>query len=292
MIWAGQSEIGRARAGGGAAVQPMRGSEIMGFVKANGIVLHHALEGDETAPVLVFSNSLGTDFRIWDQVVVRLGDGFRLIRYDSRGHGLSESPAGPYAIEDNVADLVALLDHVGVSSAVVAGLSVGGMIAQGLSAARPELVQGLVLCDTAHRIGPLEMWNDRMAAIRQDGIEALADPILERWFSKAFRRERPAELAGWRAMLTRTPVEGYLGTCAAIRDGDLSDAARAITVPCLCVVGSEDGATPPALVRSLADLIPGARFEVVQGVGHLPCIEVPDLLAELIINFVRQGELV
>jgi 3-oxoadipate enol-lactonase len=270
----------------------MKGGEAMAFVNANGIVLHHALDGDQAAPALVFSNSLGTDFRIWDQVAARLGDRFRLIRYDSRGHGLSACPPEPYAIEDNVADLAALLDHLGVSSAVVVGLSVGGMIAQGLSAARPELVKGLVLCDTAHRIGPPEMWNDRIAAIRQGGIEALAEPILERWFSGNFRRERPAELAGWRAMLTRTPVEGYLGTCAAIRDGDLSAAARAISVPCLCVVGSEDGATPPDLVRSLASLIPGARFELVQGVGHLPCIEVPDLLADRISDFLRQADLV
>ena len=263
----------------------------MGFVNANGIVLHHALDGDEAAPALVFSNSLGTDFRIWDRVAARLGDRVRLIRYDSRGHGLSQCPCGPYAIEDNVADLAALLDHLDVSGAVVVGLSVGGMIAQGLSAARPELVQGLVLCDTAHRIGPPQMWNERMAAIRQGGIEALAKPILERWFSQTFRRARPEELAGWRAMLTRTPLEGYLGTCAAIRDGDLSAAARAISVPCLCAVGSEDGATPPDLVRSLASLIPGARFELVQGVGHLPCIEAPDLLAHMIIDFMAEANL-
>lgn len=263
----------------------------MGFVKANGIVLHHALDGNPAAPTLVFSNSLGTDFRIWDRVAARLGDRVRLIRYDSRGHGLSQCPPGPYAIGENVADLAALLDHLDVSGAVVVGLSVGGMIAQGLSAARPELVQGLVLCDTAHRIGPPEMWNERMAAIRQGGIEALAEPILERWFSQTFRRERPEELAGWRAMLTRTPLEGYLGTCAAIRDGDLSAAARAISVPCLCAVGSEDGATPPDLVRSLAGLITGARFQLVHGVGHLPCIEAPDLLAQMIIDFMAEANL-
>jgi 3-oxoadipate enol-lactonase len=264
----------------------------LGFTRANGIVLHHGLDGTGAAPALVFSNSLGTDYRIWDRVAARLGDRFRLIRYDSRGHGLSGCPPGPYTIEDNVADLAALLDHLDVSGAVVVGLSVGGMIAQGLSAARPELVKGLVLCDTAHRIGPPELWNERMAAVRTDGIEALAEPILERWFSATFRAEQPEALAGWRAMLTRTPVEGYLGTCAAIRDGDLGAAARAISVPCLCVVGSEDGATPPALVRSLADLIPGARFEVVQGVGHLPCIEVPDQLADMMIDFMTQAGLV
>jgi 3-oxoadipate enol-lactonase len=261
----------------------------MDFAKANGVVLHHAVEGPPEAPALVFSNSVGTDFRVWDGVAARLRERVRLVRYDKRGHGLSECPRAPYTIEDHVADLAALLDHLDVGGAVVVGLSVGGMIAQGLSAARPELVKGLVLCDTAHRIGPREMWDQRIAAIRDGGIEALAEPILERWFSQDFRDQRPTELAGWRAMLTRTPVEGYLGTCAALRDGDLSQAARAISVPTLCLVGSADGATPPDLVRSLADLIPGARFELIQGPGHLPCVEAPDRMADLLIAFLEEA---
>ncbi len=259
----------------------------MRFATVNGIVMHHAVDGPADAPALVFSNSLGTDFRIWDRICELIGPRCRMVRYDKRGHGLTDATAGPYVIEDHVSDLAALLDHLGVTQAIVCGLSVGGMIAQGL-AARPGLVRGLVLCDTGHKIGPPEMWDARIEAIREGGISALAEPILERWFSPAFHAERADELAGWRNMLVRTPVEGYLGTAAGIRDADLTEQARAITVPTLCVCGSEDGATTPELVRSLAELIPGARFELIDGAGHLPCVESPDVLAGLITRFFEE----
>lgn len=271
----------------------------MRVAKVNGVHIHFAESGEgpadkggEGTPTLVFSNSLGTDFRVWDRVAARLAGRFRLIFYDKRGHGLSEAPAGPYQIADHVGDLAGLLDELGVRGAVICGLSVGGMIAQGLAAARPDLVRALVLCDTAHRIGPPASWAQRIDAIRAGGIDALAEPILERWFSAAFRAARPAEVAGWRAMLTRTPVEGYLGTCAAIRDADLTEQAKAIAVPTLCLCGAEDGATPPALVRSLAELIAGARFTEIEGAGHLPCVEAPERVVAAMTDFLKEAALV
>ncbi len=264
----------------------------MRFAQINGAVLHHSITGADSKPALVFANSLGTDFRIWGGVVEAVARDFRVVRYDKRGHGLSEAPPAPYPLSDHVADLAGLLDLLEIRGALLVGLSVGGMIAQALAAARPDLARALVLCDTAHRIGPPDMWDQRIAAIRAGGIEALAEPILERWFSARFRAERPAELAGWRNMLIRTPVEGYVGTCATIRDADLTDAAKTLRVPALCVVGTEDGATPPALVRSLADLIPNSRFTTIDGVGHLPCVEAPDGLAHLIDDFAREAGLV
>lgn len=260
----------------------------MDFRALNGVVLHVEDLGQADGPALVFSNSLGTDLRIWDDVVGQLADRFRIIRYDKRGHGLSETGETPYGIADHVADLAALLDDLAIEGAIVCGLSVGGLVAQGLTASRPELVAGLILCDTAHRIGTAEQWNGRMAAIEKGGIASIADAILERWFSKDLRENNPAALAGWRAMLTRTPEAGYLGTCAAIRDADFTEAARRIAVPTLCVVGAEDGATPPALVRELAGLVPGARCEVIEGAGHLPCIERPLAVARLIEDFARE----
>ncbi|MGI9493408.1 MAG: alpha/beta fold hydrolase, partial [Geminicoccaceae bacterium] len=193
----------------------------------------------------------------------------------------------PYSIEDHRADLTELLDGLGVRQAIVVGLSVGGMIGQSLAGARPDLVKGLVLADTAHKIGPPEIWETRIEAIGKGGIVALADAILERWFSADFRRNRSEELEVWRAMLCRTPVEGYLGTCHAIRDADLTDVAKALTLPVVCVVGSEDGATTPALVKSTADLI-GADFIEIAGAGHLPCIEAPDDVAGVITKFLRE----
>lgn len=253
------------------------------FARVNDIVLHYGIDGPEDAPVIVFSNSLGTDFRTWQSVAQRLDGRYRLICYDNRGHGLSEAPPPPYRLRDLSADLEALLEHLGVSGAMIVGLSVGGMIAQDLAARRPDLVQRLVLCDTAHKIGTMEMWNERIEAIGNGGIEPAADGILERWFSSRFRAGQTEALAGWRAMLTRTPVDGYIGTCAALRDADLTASSKTITQPTLCVGGSEDLATPPELVRSLADLIPRATFEEIEGVSHLPCIEAPDRLADLIV---------
>lgn len=261
----------------------------MTFARINDVVLHYEDRGGDGLPALVFSNSLGTDFRIWDAVVGELGENHRVIRYDKRGHGLSEATPAPYAMTDHVNDLAALLDHLGVSKAAIVGLSVGGMIAQGLAALRPDLVSALVLCDTAHKIGTAELWNERIDGVSTNGFSQLAGAIMERWFTPAYRSPDNAEFTGYLAMLTRTTVDGYVGTCAAIRDCDLTESTRAISVPALCLVGDQDGSTPPDLVRSLADLIGGAQFAVVKDAGHLPCIEQPRETAKLIDQFLNNA---
>ena len=259
----------------------------MAFVRVNGVVLHHEIRGKSDGRVLVFSNSLGTDFRIWDKVVETLGTDYRIILYDKRGHGLSEATPAPYAMTDHVGDLAALLDHLGVEDAAVVGLSVGGLIAQGLAATRPDLVSALVLCDTAHKIGTEEMWNARIDTVSTKGIAAMSDAILERWFTPAYRSTDNADFVGYTAMLTRTTVDGYAGTCAALRDADLTESTRALKLPVLCIVGDQDGSTPPDLVRSTADLIDGARFEIIAGAGHIPCVEKPAETARLIGDFLQ-----
>ncbi len=150
----------------------------MSFAAINGIVLHYEDAGSTALPTIAFSNSLGTDFRIWDGVVRILKPEFRLIRYDKRGHGLSEAPAAPYAMADHIADLGALLDHIGVEDSLLVGISVGGMIAQGVAAERPELAHALVLCGTAQRIGTAALWDERIAAVESGGIASIADGIL------------------------------------------------------------------------------------------------------------------
>jgi len=261
----------------------------MAFARVNGVVLHHEVRGPETAPVLVFSNSLGTDFRIWDEVIARLGDGYRVVLYDKRGHGLSEATPAPYRLDDHVGDLSALLDHLGVTRAAVVGLSVGGMIAQGLAAKRPGLVSKLVLMDTAHKIGTPEMWNARIDTVTSKGIGAMSEAIMERWFTPAYRRADNADFIGYTAMLTRTTVDGYAGTCAALRDADLTQSTAALEMPMMCIVGDQDGSTPPDLVRSTADLVDGARFEIIADAGHLPCIEKPDETARLLQDFLGRS---
>lgn len=251
------------------------------FLRVNGVALHYADDGPRHARAIVFANSLGCDFRIWDGVVARLS-GYRLIRYDKRGHGLSEATPAPYAMDDHIADVAALMDHMKVSNAILVGISVGGMIAQGLAAARPDLVARLVLCDTAAKIGTRDMWNERIAAVRENGIASIAPGILEKWFTPGFRQPDNADFTGYTAMLTRTPVEGYAGTAAAIRDADFTVSTGRLKLPTLVLVGDQDGSTPPALVRATAELIAGARFEIVADAGHLPCIERADETARLI----------
>jgi 3-oxoadipate enol-lactonase len=263
----------------------------MTFERLGDIVVHHQETGPGDAPGLVLVNSLGTDLRVWDALLPHLAGRFRCLRYDKRGHGLTDATPGPYAMAGLAGDLAALLDALDLRGAIVCGLSIGGMIAQTLASMRPDLVRGLVLMDTAHRIGTPEMWEERMAAVRSGGIGAIADGVLARWFSPAFHSERSAELAGWRNMLTRTPAEGYLGCCAAIRDADLTAAARGIGVPSLCIVGDLDGATPPDLVAELAGLVPDARLVTVTGAGHLPCVEQPSAVARAMLEFFEENHL-
>jgi len=257
------------------------------FVTIGGITLHHRyVEANGKTPPIVFINSLGTDLRIWDEVVALLAGETPLLVYDKRGHGLSDNGSGVRSINDHVDDLSALIDHFGFDKVVLFGLSVGGMVAQGLHIRRPERVEGLILSDTAHKIGTAESWNSRIAAVERYGIEAIADGVMKVWFTPDFHAARPADLAGCRNMLTRQALPGYIGTCKAVRDADFTESARRIAVPTLCIAGDQDGSTPPDLVRSLADLIPGARFEIIRNAGHIPCIEQPEALVALIRGFV------
>jgi 3-oxoadipate enol-lactonase len=259
----------------------------MAFVDIGGVSVHfrhrRAAGG---APALAFINSLGTDFRVWDDVADILGTDVSVLAYDKRGHGLTGQGGGVRLIDDHVDDLAGLLDHLGIEDAVLCGLSIGGLIAQGFVARHPRAVRGLILCDTAAKIGTTQSWNERIAAVERDGIEAIADSVMEKWFTPAFHRDRPADLAGYRTMLVRQPVAGYVGSCVALREADYTQAARAISVPTLCVVGDQDGSTPPDRVRETAALIPGARFEIIAGAGHIPCVEQPEALASLIRGFI------
>ena len=253
---------------------------------ANGVGLNWREDGDPAGYPVVFANSLGTDMRLWDQVLPLLPRGLRIIRFDKRGHGLSDCPPAPYAMEDLVSDAEALLDGLGLRACVFVGLSIGGMIGQGLAARRPDLVAALVLSNTAAKMGDAAMWQTRIDAIRAGGIEALADAVMERWFSPAFL-SRP-ELTAWRNMLTRTPVEGYVGCCHAIAGADLSESTSTLSLPVLAIAGREDGASPPALVQGTADMIAGSRFAVIEGAGHLPCVEDPAAYAALLNEFLKE----
>ncbi|MDF1728439.1 MAG: 3-oxoadipate enol-lactonase [Sulfitobacter sp.] len=248
--------------------------------------LHYRVDGPEEGAPVVFSNSLGTDLRLWDPILPYLPEGLRLIRYDKRGHGLSSCPPAPYKMGSLVTDAEALMDHLGVKNSVFVGLSIGGMTAQGLAVKRLDLVRAMVLSNTAAKIGTPEMWDDRIAAVEKGGIEALADAVMERWFSKDFRASPELEL--WRNMLVRMEDAGYAGCSAAISGTDFFTTTASLRLPTLGIAGTEDGSTPPDLVRETVDLIPGSRFHLIRGAGHLPCVEKPREFAEVLTTFLKE----
>jgi 3-oxoadipate enol-lactonase len=243
----------------------------------------------ETGAPLVFINSLGTDFRIWDNLIPHFAARFAIVRYDKRGHGWSDCPPGPYTIHDHAEDLAGLLAHLKIDRAILVGISVGGMIALDYTLHHPQAVGALVLCDTGAKIGTPAFWIERAEAIRKQGMESLADAIVGRWFTPAFARQHPAEYRGYYHMLLRAPVIGYVATCAALRDGDLRESVGKIEAKTLVLCGAEDMATPPDLARELAASLKNARCEIIDGAAHLPCIEQPDALAAKMTAFFREN---
>lgn len=261
----------------------------MAFKTINGNVVHYELIGEARAKnLIVFSNGLGSDFRIWLPLFDELGDDVSVLLYDSRGHGLSGGADAPFGIDDLVSDLAGLCDELGIRKATFCGLSVGGIVCQGLWKSRPDLFRKLILCDTAPRIGTTEIWAERIAGIEAGGLDSAADNAMARWFTPAFHEDRADDVAGYRLMMTRQSKAGYLSTCVALRDADLSEILPTIAVPTLVVVGDQDGSTPPETVQAAADRIPDARFEVIEDCAHLPCVEQPEALAELIQAFMRK----
>lgn len=245
--------------------------------------LHWRDEGDPQGAPVVFAHALGLDLTIWDKVLPLLPPGLRLIRYDLRGHGASEVPPSPYSMGALVRDAEALLDRLKVRNCVFVGLSVGGLIAQGLAVKRLDQVRALVLSNTAAKIGTRAIWDERVAAVRAGGVAAVADGVLARWFPPAFLDG--AEGRHWRARLLACPAEGYAGTAAAIGGTDFLTPTSGLRLPTLAIAGSEDGSTPPDLVRELADLVPGAEFRLIRGAGHLPPIDRPKAFADALTEF-------
>jgi 3-oxoadipate enol-lactonase len=237
--------------------------------------------GPPDAPLLVMSNSLGSTTAMWDPQVPTLAERLRVVRYDHRGHGGSPVPPGPYALADLGADAVRLLDRLGVERVHWCGLSLGGMVGMWLAINAPQRIDRLVLCCTSASLGPAQMWADRAATVRAEGVEAIADAGIERWLTAGFIEREPGVTAAVRAMLTATPDEGYASCCAAIEHMDLVPELGAIRAPTLVIAGRQDPATPPEHGERIAAGIPGARMELVDA-AHLATIEQPKVLTELI----------
>ena len=258
----------------------------MRVVNANGVSLHVQDSGDPNGAPVLFANSLGTDLRVWDAIIPLLPEGLRLIRYDTRGHGLSGCPDGPYTMDDLASDAAALIEALDLGAVTFVGLSIGGMIGQTLAARRPDLIRALVLSNTAAKMGDAASWADRITAIKKNGLSALEGAILDRWFGPDFRASPEAAL--WGAMLSRTPAAGYVGCCAAIAAVDLTDSTAALRLPTVAIAGRHDGASPPDLVAATAALIPEAQVHVIEGAGHLTCVENPVAFAAVLNPFLKE----
>lgn len=247
--------------------------------------LNYELEGPEGAPVVVFTGSLGTDITMWQPQTSRLRERFRTLRYEIRGHGRSSVPTGPYSMDDLGSDLVALLDRLAIERAHLCGLSIGGMISMWTAARAQDRVERVVLCCTSAELGPPEGWHERAATVRASGVEAVADAVLARWFTPGFRDAHPDVVEAMRQILSATPREGYAGCCEAIAAMDLTGDLPSITAPTLVLAGEDDPATPPEHGRRIAELIPGARLELVSNAAHLASVERPDLTTMTILRF-------
>jgi 3-oxoadipate enol-lactonase len=247
-------------------------------------------DGPAGAPVVVLSCSLGTDRTMWDPQLPALGERFRVLRYDLRGHGASPVPTGPYEIGDLGADLVALLDRLDVPSAHLCGVSIGGMLSLWTAAHHPERVERMVVCCTSAYIDPTGSYRDRAAAVRADGMEPLLDAALERWFTPRFRTAHPDVAQHMRAVLASTPVEGYAGCCEALAAMDLRGDLPAVEAPTLVIAAADDPATPPEHGALIADGVRAARLEVVASARHLASIEQSGAVSELILRHLTTEE--
>ncbi|OLP62608.1 3-oxoadipate enol-lactonase [Xaviernesmea oryzae] len=261
----------------------------MKFLQVGDAAIHYQADGlSDGRPIIALVNSLGTDLRIWDPVVAALGRHYAFLRHDKRGHGLSETGSAPASIETHAADVLALMAHLDIERVILWGLSIGGLVAQSIAVSHPERVRALILSNTAHKIGTAEMWNARIGAIKAEGLSPMVDPVMERWFTPAFRRADNPLYAGARTMLARQEVEGYCRSAAAVRDADFTEALRGVALPTLCIAGSGDGSTPPALVRELSALIPGSHYAEIDACGHIPCLEQPDAYAACVADFLTR----
>jgi 3-oxoadipate enol-lactonase len=242
------------------------------FAAIGGARIRYRLDGPIGAPFLVLSNSLGTNLDMWEPQLAAFTRRFRVLRYDSRGHGLSEATPGPYTIERLGRDVVALLSELRIDRAHFCGLSIGGMAGMWLGVHARHCVDRLVLCNTAPRIGSAERWNARIDAVNKSGVSGIADSIMELWFTPRFRDAAADSVRRMRAMLIASSAEGYIASCAAVRDMDQWATLAGIDRPTLIVTGTHDAAPPPADGRRMAELIPGAKA-VELDAAHISNVE-------------------
>ncbi len=246
------------------------------------VAVDHLVAGPADAPVVVLSNSLGSTWAMWDAQADALAERFRVVRYDTRGHGASPVPDGPYSIDDLADDVVALLDTLGVERAHVVGLSLGGMTGLRLAARNPDRVDRLVVLCTGAKLDPPAAWTERAAAVRRGGSVAVAESVVQRWFTPAFLAANPHVREWSERMVAGTPAEGYAGCCEVIAAMDLRDDLPEIVAPTLAIAGADDPATPPPHLEAIADAVQDGRVLVVPDSAHLANAQQPETITPAI----------
>lgn len=261
-------------------------------ISANGIDMNYELNGPADATVVTLSSSLATNLCMWQPQARALRDaGYRVLRYDTRGHGGTDVPPGPYSLELLAEDVRALLLALGIERTHFVGISMGGMIGQTLALHHPDHLAGLVLCDTAAAMPPETgpIWDERIATARSGGMTVLVEATIGRWFTPDFIAARPDAVDPVRAMIRATPVEGYAGCVEAIKRLDLLYRISAIGTPTLVVVGADDPGTPPEAARAIQEGIPGAELVVIDSASHLSNIEQPEVFNQALLGFLARA---
>ena len=259
----------------------------MPVIDCDGCPIHVEVEGPERAPALILSNSLGTTLHMWDGQVAPFTRHFRLLRFDRRGHGMSGVPAGTYSMERLGRDVLAIMDGLGIKKANWCGLSMGGMEGMWLGANAPDRFERLVLANTSSYFPDKNAWNDRLNLMREKGVAAFANANMERWFTKDFRERAPQAVAAMREMFATTPLEGYLGCGAAVRDMDHRLLLPKIAVPTLVIVGRHDPATVPEAGEYVRANIPGATVAMLDA-AHLSNVEQPEQFNDAVLSFLTR----
>ena len=257
----------------------------MPTIQADGCPIHVEVDGPEHAPVLMLSNSLGTDLTMWDDQVGAFTKQFRLVRYDRRGHGKSGVLEGPYTMERLGTDALAIMDGLGIKKLNWCGLSMGGMVGMWLGANAPERIDKLILSNTSAYMGAApDLWNERIRTALTAGMPALVDATLERWFTKAFRERNPKVMARIREMVLATPPKGYAACCEGIRDMDQRESLRRIRAPTLIIAGRHDPSTTVEVAEFMQSRVPGAKLAVIDA-AHIANVERPQEYSETVLKF-------
>ena len=261
-------------------------SQSLSYVNTPSARIFYECDGPDDAPVVVLSSALGTHHGMWDPQVPALAERFRVLRYDMRGHGASDVPQGPYDIASLGRDVLGMLDGLGLQRVSFCGLSLGGMIGMWLGANAAHRIDRLVLCNTSAYMGNPDAWNARIELVNRAGMSAVADSIIERWFTPDFRRANPAAVERIREMLLAAPPAGYAACCAAVRDMDLRAKVGSISAPTLVIGGTHDAGTTMEHAREIAAKVPGAKL-VELNAAHLSNIEAQRDFTAAVLEFLR-----